>query len=379
MVDIGNKCCGCGNCAIVCPKHCIEMRPNSRGFLFPAIDHESCIHCGKCENSCPVLNTHSESGEITAFFAAINKNKDERAAGSSGGFFPVLAEYVLEHDGVVFGAAFDEGAHHLSHVFIEKKEELTLLRGSKYIQSDLEQSFSEAERFLKDGRTVLFTGTPCNIAAMHSYIGHPYPNLITMDVICHGVASPLLWSKYTEELEVRYKSKISKAAFRDKKYGWRAYSMCISFQNGKVYRKFFKQDPFGKAYLSNVMLRSSCFECSFKTIQRPSDFTAGDFWGNGKLMADDDNGISLLLIHSERGKKIWEEIGKCFEFKELSKERAVKGNTPLYESVKCTMDIDRFYDRVSHEGFSNAVEGYLPNKVTFKQRIRYFVKKIGLK
>lgn len=379
MVDIGNKCCGCGNCAIVCPKHCIEMRPNSRGFLFPAIDHESCIHCGKCENSCPVLNTESEDAEDTAFFAAINQNKAERVASSSGGFFPVLAEYVLDMGGVVFGAAFDEGAHHLHHIIIKTKEELISQRGSKYIQSDLEKSFSTAESLLKAEQTVLFTGTPCQIAALYSYLGCSYPKLITMDVICHGVASPMLWSKYTEELEVRYKSKMRNAAFRDKKYGWRAYSMCISFQNGKTYRQFFKQDPFGKAFLSNLMLRPSCFECSFKTIQRPSDFTAGDFWGNGKLMPDDDYGISLILIHSEQGKRIWKEIGKCFEFKELSKERAVKGNTSLYESVKCTMDIDRFYDRVSHEGFSNAVEGYLPNKVTFKQRIRYFVKKIGLK
>ena len=379
MVDIGNKCCGCGNCANVCPKSCIEMRSNSSGFLFPVVDQEACIRCGKCEKSCPVLNTHSESGENTAFFAAINKNKDERAAGSSGGFFPVLAEYVLEQGGVVFGAAFDEGAHRLRHVFIEKKEELKSLRGSKYIQSDLEQSFSEAERFLKDGRTVLFTGTPCNIAALHSYIGHPYPNLITMDVICHGVASPLLWNKYTEELEARYKSKIKNVAFRDKKYGWRAYSMNISFQNGKVYRKFFKQDPFGKAYLSNVMLRSSCFDCSFKTVQRPSDFTAGDFWSNGRLMTDDDGGISLILIHSDRGKKIWGEINNRFEYKELSKERAVNGNTPLYESTKCDLNMSQFYNGVFHEGFEETVKTVVPDRLTVKQRMRYIAKVLGLK
>lgn len=379
MVDIGNKCCGCGNCVAVCPIHCIEMKSDTRGFLYPIIDEDACIHCGRCERMCPVLNANAERAEDTAFFAAINNNKADRAAGSSGGFFPVLAEYVLEHSGVVFGAAFNEDAHHLRHVVIEKKDDLRALRGSKYIQSDLEKSFSTAESLLKAEQTVLFTGTPCQIAALYSYLGCSYPKLITMDVICHGVASPMLWSKYTEELEVRYKSKMRNAAFRDKKYGWRAYSMCISFQNGKTYRQFFKQDPFGKAFLSNLMLRPSCFECSFKTIQRPSDFTAGDFWGNGKLMPDDDYGISLILIHSDRGKKIWEEINKKFEYKELSKERAVNGNTPLYESSKCELDIERFYNSVFCEGFEEAVKTIVPDNITAKQRIRYIAKVLGLK
>lgn len=379
MVDIGNKCCGCGNCVAVCPKHCIEMKSDTRGFLYPIIDEDACIHCGRCERMCPVLNANAERAEDTAFFAAINNNKADRAAGSSGGFFPVLAEYVLEHSGVVFGAAFNEDAHHLRHVVIEKKDDLRALRGSKYIQSDLDQSIARAEEYLKAGRQVLFTGTPCQIAALYTSLEKPYSTLITMDVICHGVASPLLWRKYTEELEVRYKSKMRNAAFRDKKYGWRAYSMCISFQNGKTYRQFFKQDPFGKAFLSNLMLRPSCFECSFKTIQRPSDFTAGDFWGNGKLMPDDDYGISLILIHSDRGKKIWEEINKKFEYKELSKERAVNGNTPLYESSKCELDIERFYNSVFCEGFEEAVKTIVPDNITAKQRIRYIAKVLGLK
>lgn len=380
MIDVGISCCGCGNCELVCPKKCIKIEPDAKGFLYPAVNAEACIECGRCITSCPAIRADRIlPDENTEFYSACNKNNRDRQTSSSGGFFHVLAENCLNKGGAVCGAAFDYETNELRHISIETIEDLPPLKGSKYVQSDLDQIFMEIEKMLKGGRTVLFTGTPCQVSAVHAYLGRDYNNLITMDIVCHGVASPLMWAKYSSEMEKQYNSRITAVSFRDKRYGWKYYSMKLSFRNGRKYLNFFKRDLFGRAYLSNIMLRPACYACPYTKVERESDFTVGDFWLNRNLMNDDDGGISLIIIHTEKGKRLWNEIKPQFEYLKLTREQAVKGNANLHEPVKCALDSDGFFECADKESFSKAVKKHVPNKLTPKLRLLYFAKRIGLK
>lgn len=316
-----SQCCGCTACRQICPMQCIAMCPDEEGFLYPKIDENRCIHCGKCEKVCPIGYPLTPEG-ATQTYVGYAKDLDTRRASSSGGVFSLAAQWVLARNGVVFGAAFDE-QFRVHHVSIEKEEELCKLRGSKYVQSDLENTYVEAEGHLKSGRWVLFSGTACQIAGLRKYLGKAYDRLLSIDVLCHGAPSPKIWQMYLQDQEKKNNSKITSIYFRDKELGWKLFSMKIQFENGRVYSRPFTKDSFMNMFLSNIDLRDSCYDCRFMGIPRVSDLTIGDCWGVENQMPemDDDQGTSVILVHTDKGQRLWQEIQKAMSIKEAQMDK----------------------------------------------------------
>ena len=273
------KCSGCDACGQICPKAAISMMPNDEGFLYPEVDSSLCVECRLCEKICPVLNVRSSTdfSERKAY-AAICSDEKIRLESSSGGMFTVLAEKVIADGGVVFGAEFDSDFS-VRHGWTDSVFGLERFRGSKYLQSRTESSFSECRKFLDDGRKVLYTGTPCQIAGLKAFLKKDYENLFTVDVICHGVPSPALWQKYIKFREKKSASRIVKTAFRRKNDGWKLYSLSFTFANGSEYSVNQSKGMWMLSFNKNVMMRNSCYDCVFKGSEILSDITIGDFWG----------------------------------------------------------------------------------------------------
>lgn len=300
------------------------MIANTEGFLYPKVDEKLCIHCGLCEKICPVLDDKKERKPLQVY-VGYNKNKDIVAQSSSGGIFTLLAERVLEEGGAVFGARFNE-KWEVIHDYVEKKENLSLFRGSKYLQSRIEDTFQQAEFFLKGGRKVLFSGTPCQIAGLKSFLRKPYENLLAIDFICHGVPSPGIWEKYLNDFFVAHSCNknsvlshsisekdtlIKGISFRNKRLGWRKYSfaLTLSMTNGSgVENTVLIAEPLGencylKGFLSDLYLRPSCYQCQIKSWKSGSDITIADAWGVENIYPelDKDRGCSLIVILTSVG------------------------------------------------------------------------------
>ena len=317
QIEILNKkdCCGCSACAQACVKKCITMRTDYEGFTYPEVDLSTCVQCGLCKKACPIINADSNSNEMLHYpaYAAFADAENVRLRSSSGGIFTLLAENVLHKGGMVFGAAFDD-EFMVSHIGIEHIEEITRLQGSKYLQSRIGNTYYEAKVALDAGRQVLYSGTACQIAGLKGYLKKEYPNLLTLDVLCHGVPSPKVWNSYLRSQEVLHNGHVRRTFFRHKKYGWKTFALLLEFSNNKAYERIFAEDPFMQMFLSNICLRPSCYACKFKSLSRPSDITIGDCWGIDNIYPDmdDDKGTSIVFAHSEKGmdllKKIWGEM-----------------------------------------------------------------------
>lgn len=328
-----SECCGCTACQQICPMQCITMELDQEGFLYPKIDESICIQCNKCEDICPVRHSDFLKGKTDAY-VGYSINEDIRKSSSSGGIFSLVAEFVIKQKGIVFGAAFNE-EFIVHHIYVESEEELYKLRGSKYVQSILENTYAEAKKFLKNDRLVLFSGTECQIAGLKKYLGKEYNNLLTLDVLCYGVPSPKIWKLYLEDQEKKYDSKISSVQFRNKELGWKKFSVRIQFENGKEYSVPFSDDKFMNMFLSNIDLRPSCHNCQFKDFPRISDITIGDSWGIEKYMPemDDDQGTSVILIHTDKGRKLLDEIQKCMILKKTELDKILPSSADSRKSV----------------------------------------------
>lgn len=311
MIIIKDKkqCSGCGACAQICPKRCIVMQVDAEGFEYPVADSSVCANCNLCNKICPVQNSKCGNNDVLSAYAAYAKQDEIRMQSSSGGLFTLLANEILEHDGVVFGAAFDD-SFLVHHIAIQNKNELEKLRGSKYLQSRVENTFDEAKRYLDSGRYVLYTGTACQIAGLMSFLQKEYGNLYTADVLCHGVPSPKVWQRYLLYQEKTHNAAVQRTFFRHKKYGWKTYAVEFLFSNSTAYENIFSKDSFMQMFLQNICLRPSCYACRFKSLARPSDITIGDCWGIENYMPemDDDKGTSIVLVHSVKGQEFFDAI-----------------------------------------------------------------------
>ena len=355
MIQITNKqdCCGCTACVQVCPKHCITTVVDKEGFCYPTVNVDECVDCHLCENTCPILNQYS-SEKPQKVLACINPNESIRMASSSGGVFTLLAEQTIKNGGVVFGACFGS-QWVVRHDYTDSLEGLSKFRGSKYVQSDIECSYSKVREFLKAGREVLFTGTACQIAGLYHYLKQPYENLITIDVLCHGVPSPMIWRDYLNDVCNKNQvalSEITSVSFRSKKIGWRRFGMEIKAGNKQLVSEPLDQNVFLKGFLCDLYLRPSCHNCQFRNGKCHSDITIADYWGiwNHHPQMDDDKGTSVVLINTKKGLERFDTL--TIQKVETTYNEALGGNSPLERSVKETPYRQMFWSRYSAEGLA---------------------------
>lgn len=361
MIDIKekSKCCGCHACANICPKHCIEMVYDDEGFLYPKVDKKKCINCGLCEKICPILNKRKQKDRLTIAKATFNKNLEVRMKSSSGGIFSLLAEYILSQNGVVFGAGFDKNFK-VVHTKIDKVEDIDKLRISKYVQSKIGDTYKQTKDLLNEGKTVLFTGTPCQIGGLLSYLGKDYSNLYTQDLICHGVPSPKMWEEYIKYREEEANAKVKDVSFRKKFKNKNQTSFYMAFDNGVEYIKCpSSKDSMMKLFLSHKCLRPSCHECAFKGENRQSDITLADFWGVSLIKPSMHTkfGTSLVLIHSEKGKKLFENIIEKTKTKEVNYKIATTFNPMMNKSAK-EKNREKFMSDFKNLPFEQVVKKY---------------------
>lgn len=350
------ECCGCYACYNACPVECITMKKNEEGFFYPYVAKEQCIECKKCEMVCP-MEVHTENCFEKKVFAACALDNNERMHSSSGAIFPLLAKYVLKRNGCVFGATFNE-AFEVEHKCVENINELAQLRGTKYVQSQINNSYLSVKKKLKDGKLVLFSGTPCQVAGLTQYLGKEYENLITLDVICHGVPAPGVWEEYLKCRVAEANSNVHRVSFRDQKESWEQYSLKIDFLNGKIYRKRRREDLYLIGFLDDIYLRKSCYSCQFKGNNRTSDLTLGDFWGIEQVCSDmdDDKGVSVIIVNSTKGKAMFEKIEDEVRIEEVD-IKTVSLFNPSYDiSVEKTEKRRKFYKKFKKKSFDKSVK-----------------------
>lgn len=311
MIEINNKadCCGCTACASICPQDAITMQPDSMGFLYPSVDKDRCVDCGLCDKVCAFDDNYDTSLNLIQpiAYAARHKDMHEVETSRSGAAFIAISDYVLENGGIVYGAGYTDHFR-VVHKRAVTKEERNEFKGSKYVQSDMRGIFRHVKKDLKDGLTVLFSGTPCQTAGLNSYIGKKLrENLILVDIICHGVPGPYLWRDYLAYLEKKQGDRICWVNFRDKQeYGWTAHHETFKFENGGGQKMSFTD-----LFYKHIMFRESCSKCHFANTRRPSDITLGDFWGWEKTDPEinkDDKGVSLVLINTEKGRELFDKV-----------------------------------------------------------------------
>lgn len=368
-------CCGCTACQQICPTKCITMESDKEGFLYPKIDGRDCIQCNKCKNICPIYHSDIPKGKTEAYVGHV---KDEyiRKSSSSGGIFSIVAGMIIKQNGVVFGAAFDE-EFMVHHIGIESEEELPRLRGSKYVQSRLENTYSEVEKWLRKDRIVLFSGTACQIAGLKKFLNKEYENLYTIDVLCHGVPSPEIWKMYLKKICNQYKSSVHKIEFRNKDNGWKNFLIKIEFSDMCHYCEPFSKDKYMRMFLGNLDLRPSCYDCHFKSFPRVSDITIGDCWGieNHMQEMDDDKGTSVISVHTDKGREIIKEIQKDVILKKAELNKVLPQSVDSRKSVrehpnrnKYLTDIqagksfDELYKHVK-KNIIQKIFGYLQSKI----------------
>lgn len=361
-------CNGCGTCALRCPKDAIEMVEDGEGFLYPYINKEKCVNCGLCEKVCSNFNKSEQKSDV---YIAINNNEKELKNASSGGMFYILAKYVIENNGVVFGVTYDKNLN-VIHTYTETLEDCKQFCGSKYVRSDLKNTYKEAEKFLKDGRVVLYTGTACQLSGLKSYLGREYDNLILCDILCHANPSPKVFKLYKENLEKKYSKKVKDIKFRSKENGWRNQTPIIEFvDDAKI-----EENTFFKAFVNEMVNRPSCYSCAFASKSRITDFTIADFWGIEKVKPnlDSTKGVSLLTVNTKKGKKLLNIFKNNTSILEkVDIDEAAKYNH--FSNVSVHKNRDKFFEGIENGSINNDNIIDTMNKYTKVSIVRRILRK----
>lgn len=321
-----NDCTGCGACASSCPKGCIVMTEDREGFLQPKVNKHNCVECHLCEKACPIVSPNAKDDTYhTEAFAAINRNDEIRKCSSSGGVFYEFARKTIEDGGVVFGARFNENWE-VVHSCAKTLPEIVPLMRSKYVQSSIGDTYKEAKEYLKAGVKVLFVGTPCQIEGLYSFLGRKCPNLLTIDIICHGVPSPKVWKQYLRET-VKGEA-IVNVNFRDKGEGWANSQMMTISTPSTSFKCNQLENIFFRGFIRNAYLRRSCGDCHFRNYHRVSDLTIADYWGVDKYCPQmyDNKGTSLVFCHTQLGRESLLKIESKFHLLPQGKESAIACN-----------------------------------------------------
>lgn len=338
MIQVTNAedCCGCSACASICPHDAITMKPDVLGFLYPHVDVEKCINCGLCEKVCSFNSNYDKTDNLIKpdAYALRHKDINEIEKSRSGAAFIAISDYIIEHDGVIYGAGYTDHFR-VIHKRASTKEERNEFRGSKYVQSDMNSVFRQVKQDLEKGLIVLFSGTPCQTSGLNAYIGKKLrKNLFLMDIVCHGVPAPYIWKDYLNYLEKKNGSSICEVNFRDKqKFGWTAHKETFEFTDR--YNASKNYSCYTYLFYQHIMFRHSCGNCHFCNTIRPSDMTIADFWGWEKTDPNfnkDDKGVSLALINTPKGSELFEKIKEKVELREAKIENCLQPNLQ-YPSV----------------------------------------------
>lgn len=396
-IAVKSKCTGCSACVQKCPKQCISFEEDREGFKYPKVKLSVCIDCGLCEKVCPVLQQDKPRNPVIVY-AAKNSNLSTRLASSSGGIFALLAETILRQNGVVFGARFDI-EWNVIHDYTESLDGLSVFLGSKYVQSKIGNTYKYAERFLKEGRKVLFSGTPCQIVGLKKYLRKDYDTLLTVDFVCHGVPSPMIWRDYLNEkirplgvdgrnmvsqLSLKDLPVITGISFRDKRYGWKKFGFSVRAksaskadknlvsQSVEVTDKTLLYEPhkanlYMKGFLKNLYLRPSCYACPAKCGKSGADYTLADFWGASTYVGDfdDDKGLSAVLVY--KNKVNIESLDMAFKVVGLND--ILSQNPAVIKSSRMKGGRDQFFQHYNREHQIDLINRY--SKYTIKENIRY--------
>ncbi len=366
-----NQCCGCTACCSICPKDAIQMKMDEKGFLYPAVDENLCVNCQMCVKVCDFQKTkavnHLDIKE-NLIYAVKHKNLNERLTSRSGGTFMAICQYVLDKKGVIYGAAFDENLK-VVHKRAEDKKAVNDFKGSKYVQSEMGDTFLSVRRDLNDHRVVLFSGTGCQTAGLKSYLRQQNTdttNLILCDIVCHGVPSPLVYEKYLDYLSKKTNAKITQFSFRDKYFGWAAH--IESFTTNKKHFSNLYTDLFYK----HIMFRPSCSKCRYANFNRPSDITLADFWGIDKAVENfnDNKGVSLIIINTEKGKKIFDAISKDLNYRESNKKDCLQPN--LEHPSAFSKSTEDFWTDFNQKGIEYVMKKY--GSLNFKSQLKFKIK-----
>ncbi len=341
-LNLRNKydCNGCGICTLVCPKQCIHMEQDVEGFYYPVINEKECIHCNKCKNICS--NFKRKISYDRQAFIAINSNEKNRSKSASGGMFIILARYVINKGGIVFGVRYDDKLN-VIHDEAKTLEECEKFMGSKYVRSDCLNIYTRICEYLEQDRWVLFTGTPCQCNALKIYLGKDYEKLIICEIICHGNPSPKIFRKYIDEKEKIKNKKIIDIKFRSKENGWNNSTPIIEYFDGEKE----EDDILYRAFMAELISRPSCYQCEFVDSNRVSDFTIGDMWGIEKIRPElnDGKGVSLIVISSDKAKKILEEVRNEMKLEKVDIELAFSYNH--HTRVKENKNRSQFFRKIN--------------------------------
>lgn len=399
MITLSNKkdCCGCAACVQICPKKCIALESDYEGFLYPSVNTEICINCGICESTCPIIN-EKETSTPKEVYAAFNPDVDTREHSSSGGIFTAMAEHVIANGGIVFGARFND-KWEVVHDFTETKEGIQAFRGSKYVQSIIGDCYKKTKDFLNIGRSVLFSGTPCQIGGLKQYLRKDYNNLYLVSVVCHGVPSPRVWNDYKEYIKHskdfckgrisffrnKNKSEIKSLSFRDKRNGWKKYGLAAEIinqkdtaqemtrQNRRSFYEPLQNSLFLQGFIRDLYLRPSCYDCRFRCGKSHSDITLADYWRIEDFYPefDDDKGLSLILVNTRKGSELISKLS--LNLLPTTYDQGYYGNHSLELNPEVPINREIFWADYERNGI-RTIKKHLPHISVF-MRFKMLVKK----
>lgn len=373
-------CTGCQICGDVCPTKAITFVEDMKGFLHPHIE-SNCIKCNLCKEHCPALRETSSVSLDIECYAAWSKNNDNRLSSSSGGIFYFLAKEIIQMKGIVIGAAWNN--NHVEHVVCKMEAELYKLRKSKYVQSSTKGIYNIVRKTIQSHKFVLFSGTPCQIAAINNYLTEKEKEyLYSIDVICHGIPNQKLLNKHIEYISSKYHKKVKAIDFRYKELGWKEFRVKISFEdNSRIYLGT-DEDLYYKAFNRNYSLRDSCYNCKYSNLNRQSDITLGDFWNYYPLsfhMRKYENGISCILLNTKKGKKLFEKIKDSLVYESRSIKDALNANQSLSKSFNKNENYEQYWQCILENNYSSIekvlnMQIYHEQKKSFVLKIKIFIK-----
>lgn len=380
MLEIKNKadCCGCEACKNICPQKCITMKEDEEGFRYPIIDKEKCINCNLCEKVCPLKKEIQNKDLLkkTEFLAAYNKDDEILKKSSSGGIFWLLAEWIFENNGIVYGV-IQEDTYNVKFSRAENKNEAEKIRGSKYLQAEVNDIYSLVKADLENSKLVLFSGTPCQVAALYKFLNKEYSNLYTVDVVCHGVPSNAVYRKYIEFMEKQNNKKVTNIKWRDKVNGWGPNRITLYFDDNTTKTTISRENPFQIGFLDNVYLRPSCYECKYAKLPRIADISLADFWGYDKELLKNNNnkGLSIIVVSSNKGNTLLKNIEKNIIYHEVEEEYVKSKSRHVYIHPIKNKRRTNFFEDFNKMSFDNLAKKYM-KKTSVIKKIKISIKKI---